>query len=185
MILVLDAVLLALLVGLLTGGRLPTLTRLKLRGEGVLLAGLLAQLLLPRLVPGGMVTGRIAVWLFWGVPGVLVLAALLLNWRSLGAVTAGVGVGLNMLVVLVNTGMPVSVATGAEVGFLTAPMLEQIQASWLHIEMTPFVRLAVLADVIPVVGPVWHRGMVSLGDIMLAAGVAYVVFNQMHADGTA
>lgn len=180
MILVLDAVLLAFILGLATRGRLTSLASLRLRGEVLLAAGLVLQLLLPRLIPLGIVPDRVAVLVFWAVPSALLLIALLANSQSLGLATAGIGVGLNMLVVLLNLGMPVSLSAGAIVGFEVGPMAAQIQASWLHVPLSMYTRLALLSDVLPIPGPNWHRGMASIGDVMLAAGVAHLVFCRMH-----
>ncbi len=180
MILVLDAVAIAVVAGFLTGGRFASLARLRLRGEGLLVAGLLAQILLPRLVPRGLVSDSISVALFWGLPSLLVFLALLANWRLIGAAIASAGVGLNLLVVLLNSGMPVLLPAGTATGVGVDRMVSQIQSSWLHVEVTTHTRLLILADVVPLVGPTWHRGMVSLGDIMLAVGVAHLVFSAMH-----
>lgn len=180
MILVLDAVVLAIGAALLTRGSVSALAHLRLRGEAVLVIGLVLQVVLPRFVRGGLLIDSTAVWILWGVPSALVFVTLLLNSRFMGASFAAAGVGLNMLVVFLNSGMPVSLAAGAIAGFDIAAMTNQIGISWLHVPVQGFTRLVVLSDVLPILGPTWHRGMASLGDILMAAGVAHLVFCQMH-----
>lgn len=180
MIFVLDAVMLAILLGLVTGGRISALSRIKLHFETLLLLSLLAQLLLPVLVPQGVLKDSIAVFLLWGVPSLGLLVALLANWRQPGLVIAVVGVTLNLVVVLLNHGMPVSVEAGAAVAFNVDSMQTALTHSWLHVPADASSMFLVLGDVLPIPGPSWHRGMASLGDIMLAAGVAYLVFSSMH-----
>ncbi|MDO8986638.1 MAG: DUF5317 family protein, partial [Coriobacteriia bacterium] len=49
---------------------------------------------------------------------------------------------------------------------------QAIEQSWLHIPAVSDTRCLLLGDTIPVAWPSWLSGMVSLGDMLLAVGVA-------------
>ncbi len=177
MILLLDAVLFSTIVGLVTGGKLRRLGSVTLRGEKLLLAVLVLQLSLVRLPLGGYLPESVLVYGAWMLPALVLVSTLFLNRRTPGFTVALIGVGLNIIVVSLNGGMPVQGASMASVPTRFGAFLD---ASWLHIPIEPSTRLAVLADILPVPGPAWHRGLVSLGDVLLVAGVAFFVFLTMH-----
>lgn len=178
MILLLDALVFSTVAALATGGRLRRLGSVKLRGEGILLAVLVFQLVVVRLPLGGVVPESVLVYGAWVLPGLILVSILLLNHRSPGFRIATIGVGLNIIVVALNTGMPVQAASMASV---TESFSSFLESSWLHIPVDAATRLTILADILPVPGPAWHRGLVSLGDVLLVAGVGYFVFASMHA----
>lgn len=172
----LETVLLALLISLLTGGSLRNLEHERLRGEWVLLLLLPLQILWPRIA---VLLGvghdlSVALWLAMmvGLVGVLLLNV----WRRWMLGFAALGIALNVLVIGLNGAMPVSLRAVSEMGVPRAEAVESMQSDYLHEPQDSETRLAVLGDVITVPGPEWQRGVVSVGDLLLALGLAGWVF---------
>jgi hypothetical protein len=115
----------------------------------------------------------------WVLPAVLVAAIAGLNWRQPGMGLVSLGVVLNIVVVVLNAGMPVSVASIA--GVPADQVARAIDRSWLHVVVDSKTAALLLADVIPIPGPSWHRSLVSLGDVIMSFGVGYAVFVGAHA----
>ena len=177
----LDGLLLGVVTALLTGGRLRNLEHLELRGGPILLAALLAQVFLPRIVTETGLPPWAELGVFWIVPALIAMTVAALNWRQPGMGLVAVGIGLNLVVVVLNGGMPVSLASVSTMMAESAG--SALERSWLHIPASSATNLLFLADVIPVPGPTWHRGLVSLGDILMSAGVGYWTFVAMHEPG--
>ena len=112
---------------------------------------------------------------FAGLAGVAIVA--LANWRIPGAALIAVGTALNVLVVLVNAGMPYDVPVTLGVG-------AALPTDSLHVILGPETQLRFLADIIPV-GVV--RGVYSVGDFLIAVGGFLIPFIliQPDADGSA
>jgi len=181
MILVVDAVVMSLVCGLLTGGRFASLTRFRLRAEPLLLGSLVAQAILPRVLPVGVVDDLVATYALWVLPALMVMSVLLVNGRHPGLAVAAAGIGLNLLVVLANGGMPVLESAAGQVGIPIGSMARHLAESWLHIQADHNTRLLVLADVLPIPGPAWHSGLASLGDVFFATGIGHFLFSHMHS----
>lgn len=94
-------------------------------------------------------------------------AAALVNYRLAGAAIVALGGCLNLIVVLVNHGMPVDPAAVAMVG-------AQMPRDSLHVALGASTLLAVLADVIPVA---IVRSVYSVGDVFIAFGGFVVPFS--------
>jgi hypothetical protein len=95
---------------------------------------------------------------------------------------AAVGVGLNLLVVLVNDGhMPQSQAGRLAAGVSTESVAGlSSRAGWRNVApMTTETRLAWLGDIFP--QPSWQpsRNVMSVGDLLLAVGLAGAVYLAM------
>ncbi|MGH2491521.1 MAG: MFS transporter [Candidatus Limnocylindria bacterium] len=88
------------------------------------------------------------------------------NWRLPGSSLIAVGTFMNVLVILVNTGMPYDVPTVVAVG-------AKIPDDSLHIVLDSGTRLPLLADIIPVG---FARSVYSVGDFMLAFGGFLIPF---------
>jgi len=151
-----------LLAGLATGGRISRLGDLR-----VAWWPLLALAIAVRLMAGlaGDLAAPIYVAAFAGVVGVAVA-----NRRLAGAPLIAAGAALNLLVVAINGGMPVSADAIAAVGgtFPRDP---------LHMELGPSSRLTLLADIIPF--PV-VRTAYSAGDVLLAIGGGWLAFRSLR-----
>jgi MFS family permease len=113
-------------------------------------------------------TSPLAVY-FIGLLCVAVVAAR--NWRLPGAALISVGTFSNVLVVLLNSGMPVDMTVATEIDALPPP-------NGLHIELGPGTTFPFLADIIPV-GIV--RGMYSVGDFLIAFGGFLIPFLWLQA----
>jgi MFS family permease len=113
-------------------------------------------------------TSPLAVY-FIGLLCVAVVAAA--NWRLPGAALISVGTFSNVLVVLLNSGMPVDMTVAAAIDALPPP-------NGLHIELGPGTTFPFLADIIPV-GIV--HGMYSVGDFLIAFGGFLIPFLWLQA----
>ena len=108
-------------------------------------------------------TSPLAVY-FIGLFCVAVVAAR--NYRLPGAALISVGTFSNVIVVLLNSGMPVDMRLAAEIDALPPP-------NGLHIPLDPGTIFPFLSDIIPV-GIV--RGMYSIGDVLIAFGGFLIPF---------
>jgi len=127
-----------------------------------------------RIVGAVVPVAPLAVYLA-GLAGVALVA--LANWRVPGAALIAVGTALNVLVALVNTGMPYDADVTRGVG-------AALPTDALHVVLGPETQLRFLADIIPV-GVV--RGVYSVGDFLIAVGGFLIPFIlvQPEADGSA
>lgn len=171
MLLVLIALLAALAVGWILGGRLERLGELPLRGRRLVLAGLLAQL-------AGALVGGPFYPVGLGVSALLVLAFLLRNRGVRGTGLVALGLLANALVVGANGAMPVSADAAGRAGVSTQDLVSGSDAR--HEPLDGQTRLPLLADVVPVPLPV-HPEVVSPGDVLVAAGLAELVVLGMGA----
>lgn len=172
--LLLDGILLGLVAGLVAGGSLRNLGKTHLRGEALMLLLLVAQLSIPGLVARLDVpkTPALAVWLLT-MAGLVLLA--LWNRSVSGMVLVAIGISLNVLVIGFNSGMPVSLEAVRWLNPDAVPVFDL-----LHGPLTGRTALAALADVVPVPGPSWHRGVASIGDFCLMFGVALFIHDGMR-----
>lgn len=174
--------LLGVLAGLLTRGRLTALANHRLRAEELFVVFLLVQLLAPRLPLELSETMLLRV--FWTLPAIGCLLIALINLREPGFLLVATGLALNILVVTLNSGMPVLTANAELTGASVAGLDAAIAESWLHIPAGINSTLLWITDVIPVPGPSWHRGLISLGDVLLSMGVGLYVFVRMHEEAS-
>jgi hypothetical protein len=171
-------------VGLAAGGRLERLRALRLRGELFLVALLIVQGVLPLLAASGV--GKTTLYWSWAATFPLMVLICLINLRVPGAVLAGAGLALNGAVILLNSGMPVLpeaiLAAGGSIAALGT-------IDFAHTVAGARTVLVVLADVMPMTGPVIVRGVASAGDVLLASGVAILIaaseLSVGHSPGTA
>jgi len=170
-LLVLVALLAALAVGWILGGRLERLGELPLRGRRLVLAGLLAQL-------AGALVGGPFYPVGLAVSALLVLAFLLRNRGVRGTGLVAFGLLANALVVGANGAMPVSADAAGRAGVSTQDLVSGSDAR--HEPLDGQTRLPLLADVVPVPLPV-HPEVVSPGDVLVAAGLAELVVLGMGA----
>ncbi len=173
MAIILGTLAISVLVGRLLGGRLPGLARIGLRWTPLAVLGLALQL-----VPGSR--GPIALVLLY-VSFALLAVFAIANGRAgvPGAWLILVGIWLNFTVIAVNQGMPVSreaLVRSDQLDTLAA-LVEEGGAK--HHLTRPSDRLLFLADVIALGPPV--RQAVSAGDLVVYAGVAWMVVIGMRA----
>ncbi|MCK8114568.1 DUF5317 family protein [Anaerosoma tenue] len=172
----LEAVVLALLLSLATGGSLRNLEHERLRGEWVLLVLLPVQLVWPR-VASLIGVGHDLSLMVWLVMMVALVGVMLANvWRRWILGFAALGIAMNVLVIGLNGAMPVSLRSTSELGAPRDEATASLDADQLHEALHGETLLPQLADVIAVPGPEWQRGVVSVGDILLSLGLAGWVF---------
>ena len=165
------ALLTGVLLGVAAGGRLASLADVHLRWWGALAAGVALQLLAGPVGVGGR-AGTTAV-----VGSYLCLLAFALANRALaGMPVVVVGLALNATVILVNGGMPVRPEAVAAVGLDPDELDAADLGAKRHLE-GPDDRLTFLGDVLPV-RPLSE--VVSVGDVVLAAGVAGLLFRLLR-----
>jgi hypothetical protein len=174
MLVILGALAIGIVVGLLGGGSLRRLAEVQLRWWPLAIAGLGLQL-----IPVPSLPGRLDHWLAVGLLVASYLVLLGFVWANLrlpGFALMAVGFALNMLVISINGGMPVSDRALREAyggGYrATLRDLTRHGGAKHHLERPDDV-LTPLADVIPIGSPV--RKVFSLGDLVALAGMAWVV----------
>ena len=167
MLIVLLLAVAAAALGLWRGGSLEALAGTRLRGTWLLFFGLLLQ-------------GGAAVWapswmrgswtLFVALLGNLAILVFIARNRALpGMLLADLGIGLNLLVIVLNGAMPVSPAAAR-----TAGIERSVEgAGSRHETMTDETVLPWLGDVVPLP---YLREVWSPGDVLLALGIARLVY---------
>lgn len=167
--LILTSLPIAVVVGYLLHGRLSNLATVRLRFPLVALAGIAMQFV--------VADGTLGYLLLVGSFAFLIVFATV-NLKERGFALIFIGLALNLTVIAVNKGMPVTrfalVASGQ------GDTLEDLQAGGgsKHHLASDRDSLMLLADIIPVPAPV--RQAISVGDIAAHAGVAWFVIEGMR-----
>ncbi len=175
MTLPLIGVVLAVGVAMLRGGRFSHAAENELHWLPVLVTGLLVQTLLDALAARELVAdaGTVALLVISEAP---VLGFCTRNWYRNGMALIGLGFSLNVLVILANGGMPVGQdAIRAMGGDPTSVVL-----AGKHHLATAATTFPWLADVIPL-PPI--NLIISIGDIVLVAGMVPFAHDMMTPDG--
>lgn len=176
MILFASVIVVAFLVGLLSGGRIRRFEDLHLRWPWLAVAGLALQFVpLPEGAAGTDLVVRTAVLM---CSYVLLLAFAGLNIRLAGVSVLFVGLALNMVVIGANGGMPVSRGALESSGQTDELQLLIDEGARKHHLLTDGDVLTPLADVIPVGGPI--KQVVSVGDVFVYAGVMWLIVAVMR-----
>jgi len=155
--------------GLVRGGSLDAITGVRFRlpwlvfvGLGLQVGAEIAAAHIPSIHQGPVGP------LILAVSYVFVAAFVLLNLRFPGTVLIGLGLLMNLTVILANGAMPVSLWALRAAGSHAAPTL---QHAVKHRPKGPGTRLGFLGDIIP--AP--PLGIVSLGDVVLSVGLFLLV----------
>lgn len=167
MILVLIVIGLAVCIGFIAGGSLRPFERLQVHWWGIALAGLVLQGI--SLAGGGI--GRSAGSAVLVASYGLLVAFAAVNRRLPASWLVMAGLVLNILVIGVNGGMPVSASALDTAGARADGLLGAGTAK--HHLMGPRDSLTPLADVIGIPPPI--GAVISIGDALLYAGVAVLV----------
>ncbi len=175
-VILVEIIALGLVLSLLTGGSVRALQEERLVAEWALLALLPLQTLWPA------VAGVLTLHCSWSRAAWLLLmaalgAVLLLNApRRWMLAIAGLGISLNILVIGINGGMPVSINAAQSVGAERAALDELAAQQCLYVALDDSTLLSGLGDVLPVPGPRWHQALISVGDLLLALGLSVWLF---------
>lgn len=169
MLLALALLVLGIVAGLARGGRLGNVSAAQFRQPWLVYAGLGLQI-----GAQAVASGIPALYRGWAGTAVLmvsygcIIAFVALNLRYPGTTFVGAGLALNIVVILANGAMPVSLAAVHHLGLRALPGL---QTGVKHHAMTRHTRLRFLGDIIPVP----FLGIVSVGDVTLGTGVFLLV----------
>jgi hypothetical protein len=161
---------LAVCVGFIAGGSLRPFERFKVHWWGVALAGFALQW-----IPLAGVVGRRAGAAVLVVSFGLLLAFAWVNRRLPALWLVMAGLVLNLLVIAVNEGMPVSASALETAGGSTEELAGADGAK--HHLMGPADALTPLGDVIGIPPPI--GAVISIGDALLYAGLAALVVTVM------
>ena len=163
----------AVLYGLAMGGSLEDLAETHFRFAWLLFAGLALQAGFGFWDPPWLSdTGALAIVLG---SNLLVAAFLVLNRRLSGMWLAAAGLLLNVLVIGVNGAMPVSMEAAERAGFGRVAEVEGQDFGIKHEPLESGTLLPWIGDVIPIPG---LKLLLSVGDLVLAAGIARLAYRQ-------
>jgi Family of unknown function (DUF5317) len=175
--LLLGAVLIAIYLGYLFGGRLDRIESLRPRWWGLVVAGLGVQFIpLPEGAVGTDLLVRTGVLT---LSYALLVTFALLNIRMAGMVLVLLGLACNFAVIAVNGGMPVSAEALRDSGQEEVLELLQTEGSDKHHLLTDEDDLTFLADVIAVRQPIGQA--ISVGDLFIYGGLVWLVVAAMRA----
>lgn len=173
MSLVVAVLLCVVVLGAATGGSLTRLGELALRSSGLAVAALVVQLV-------GVVAGGPLHTIGLVVSSGLALAFVLRNRVLTGAGLLAAGLLLNVVVIVANGAMPVSLHAAERAGTPVEDLLAGTDPR--HELAGAQTRLAWLGDVIPVRMPL-RPEVVSPGDVLVAAGLGQLVAVAMRGRG--
>jgi DHA3 family macrolide efflux protein-like MFS transporter len=170
-------ILLGLLLGMLAGGSLSNLAAIRLRWLGLLLAAIALRFATDWLLNAGVdIVDALRLPLLATAFSML-LVGLWANRAYPGISLAFVGVLSNAAVIVINGGfMPIYQPSLIAAGFTPADV-----SSAIHVllpgglDAAFLLRLGPLGDVIPIPLPI-IQNVISIGDIFLAAGLAFFLF---------
>ncbi len=169
---VLYAIVFGLIAGRLLGGSLAGLADLRIRWGPVIVAGLLVQVVLF----SGPVADRVGDVgpLIYVVSTGAVLAAVVRNWRIVGLPVLALGAVSNAAAILANGGfMPASPGALAALG-------KSFPATYSNSSIVPHPALEPLTDIFAVPHPLPFANVFSIGDVLIALGVAIVIVVAMR-----
>lgn len=168
MIITLIVAVLAAGAGVLRGGSLRALADTRFRWVALLLTGLAVQIFYDIWRPEGLSErGALLVVL---ASRAAVAGFLLVNWRLPGLMLAGTGLALNVVAIAANGAMPVW-DRAVDAAGLIAPTDEEFGIT--HEPLTDDTVLPWITDVVPI--PILET-VISVGDVLLAAGIGWLVF---------
>ena len=167
------AVALGLSIGLLGGGSVRALERLNFRHEWVLVVLFVVQGVSRGRIPGtsAISTGMV----IWAAASAGLMALLTFEVRETGVWAVLLGVAANLLVVLLNAGMPVVLGPGVRPS--TAGASISASAGFYHLASVTSIAPA-LADSLPI-RVMGSRFFMSAGDLLIAVGIAMFIARAM------
>ena len=176
----LSTILLALIVGALAGGGFPRLSELKLRWTWLLILAIALRVVASLSREIG-IDADIPVGFAYIGAYLLIFVWLAGNWRVPGLQIAAVGIGANMLALLLNAGqMPIWSAAFFAAGFTQADIVNDVFHFLLETDTVAgfIARGGIFGDVIPLPIPV-IRDVISIGDVLLAMGIFWAIVYSM------
>jgi Family of unknown function (DUF5317) len=171
---ILYAIPIGILVGFLAGGTLDRLAEVRFRWAALALAGLAVQVLI--FGPLDRAVGEAGPYLYVGST-VAVLVAVLRNVRIPGLALVAAGAGTNLAAILANGGvMP------ADPGALATAGLE-VGPGFSNSDVLANPALRPLTDIFALPAGVPFANVFSVGDVLIAVGVATAIAVSMRPRG--
>ncbi|MDP4181819.1 MAG: DUF5317 domain-containing protein [Bacillota bacterium] len=171
-------VVLGVVLGLFTNGRLAYLLNIKFEKIWLVLIAVCIQYSMNVLSSKGIIDAAKYGIIAQGAAFCILIIALWFNRKYLGVLVLGIGCLSNALVMMLNGGrMPVSHQALLDLGDLRSLELLSKGLDGKHILVSEVTKLTFLADVIsmpPVLG--WLMPIVSVGDLIAAAGVFLIAY---------
>lgn len=163
----------AAVYGLVRGGSLEGVAATPFRHAWLLFAGFVVQIGFSLWDPPWLTeAGQLAVLI---ASNALVAAFLAVNLRLPGMAVAAAGLLLNVVVIAANGGMPVSLEAADVAGMDPS----SADFGMKHERLSGDTVFPWLADVIPLPG---LSTLISAGDILLAAGIGWLVYRRTLTD---
>ena len=172
---------LALAVAVLIGGDVRHLSQLRIRHMELLIGAFAAKVSVALLGTTSSAAALLAARPLNIIGAALLLAVAWVNRRLPGALIFAAGL-LSNLVVIVSFGgrMPVLLPAGLQTpAGGTLPLL-RAGLDPLHVLLTHPQGLWFLGDVFLIPGVIGRASVVSIGDVLMAAGVAYLIIRWSH-----
>ena len=169
---ILYAIVVGLVVGLAARGRVAGLAAIELRWSGLILAGLLIQVVLFTDAVAAVV-GDLGPVLYVASTA-LVLAAVVRNWRIPGMVVVIAGAACNLAAIVANGGyMPAGREALAALG-------KHMSAGYSNSAVVPDAALWPLTDIFAL--PAWlpMTNIFSVGDVLIGVGIALTIVLAMR-----
>ena len=170
------AVVIGVVIGLVTGGRISGLAAIRIRWPGAIVGGLVIQVVLfsPQVAAR---VGDLGPWIYVAST-MLVGAAVLRNWALPGMPVVAAGAACNLVAILANGGsMP---ASRAAIELMGGPG-PAIQAGYSNSSIAADPTLWFLTDVFAMPRWVPLANVFSLGDLLIAGGIALVIVLAMRS----
>jgi hypothetical protein len=170
----------ALAVAVLIGGDVRRLSQLRIRHVELLLGAFAAKISVALLGTAHSQPALNAARPLNIIGAALLLAAVWFNRRIPGALVFGAGLASNLLVIAWFGGrMPVLLPAGFDPSG-TAPPLLRTGLDPLHVLLQRPEGPWFLGDIFSIPSLFGHASLVSVGDITMAAGIAYLIIRWSH-----
>ncbi len=165
----------ALAIAVLIGGDVRRLSQLRLRHLELLLAAFAVKISVGLLGTTHAQAAINAARPLNAIGAVLLLAVVWFNRRIPGAILFGAGLTLNLIVILAFGGrMPVLLPRDIDPNSAVLAVLKG-GLDPLHVALQQPQGLWFLGDVFAIPGIAGHASLVSIGDLLMAAGVAWLI----------
>ena len=165
----------ALVIAVLIGGDVRRLSQLRIRHIELLLTAFAAKVAVALLGTSHSQIAVTAARPLNVIGAVLLLAVVWFNRRIPGAILFGTGLTLNLVVILAFGGrMPVLLPRDADPNSAALALL-RAGLDPLHVALEHAQGLWFLGDVFAIPGIGGHSSLVSIGDLLMAAGVAWLI----------
>ncbi len=174
------AVVIGIGIGLLLGGRVAGLAALQIRWPGAIVGGLLVQVALFSPAVAARV-GDLGPAIYVGST-MLVGAAILRNWRVPGMPIVAAGAACNLAAIVANGG---SMPAGRAAIELMGGVPPALQAGYSNSTVAADPALWFLTDIFALPRSVPFANVFSVGDLLVATGIAVVIVIAMRAERVA